>query len=210
MVYQQQRHLIIHLINLLCLSYSTRLYDGRIPISVSELVKDVIGLRTFLGYLEAPLPKDLLMGDVETLKMSALETIQIHSNTFVLDAGEQVRQKYTKMEYFAHAIDATKMKAHPLHPLTMAIAVPSLSLQLYTNPCLFWLARPAYVLVAALKCRKEQQISSQLPVNEELRQYAYELEDIFKYEFILDTKRREEVGGDCAFTGTFFYFSMNH
>lgn len=194
-VYQQQKHIILHLFNVLCLGYASRLYHGSNRIHIDDLVDDVIRLRIFLKQMEAPLTKDLLADQLETLRSDALETIRIHSNTLMLgDADDgSIQQIHVSMEHLAREVDIGKMKAHPLQPLTMAIAVPSLSLQLYINPCLFWLARPAYLLVAALKLQREQHFLGQLSIKDQLKKYAYELEDIFKYEFIIDASRQEEV-----------------
>lgn len=200
MVYRQQKHIIVHLFNVICLSYASRLYDGCDRIYIDDLVDDVIRLRIFLKQLDTPLTRDLLTDQLETLTSNALETIRIHSNTLKLDdrdAGDAgnccIQQMHVSIEHLATEVDVGKMKAHPLQPLTMAIAIPSLSLQLYINPCLFWLARPAYLLVAALKLQKEQHFLSQSSIKDQLKKYAYELEDIFKYEFIIDTSRQDEV-----------------
>ena len=42
-----------------------------------------------------------------------------------------------------------KLKGHSLSPNTIRNSVPSFSLQLYSNPCMFWLAQPAIILLAA-------------------------------------------------------------
>lgn len=183
--------MIIHLFNLLCLSYASRLYNSNTPINVDDLVEDVVQLRIFIKQLDTSLTKEILSDQIETLKLHAIETIQIHSNTFVLRGDGKVQQINVSMESLSREIDTRKMKAHSLQPLTMAIAMPSVSLQLYINPCLFWLVRPAYLIFAALKLQKEQHFLNQ-SLKDQLKEYAYELEDIFKYEFIIDN-RKEEV-----------------
>lgn len=41
------------------------------------------------------------------------------------------------------------LKGHQLAANTIRNAVAAFSLQIYSNPCLFWLVRPAFVLLAA-------------------------------------------------------------
>lgn len=194
---------MLHLFNVLCLCFANRLYaKGQQSQRIDELLEDVKRLRYFLKQLETPLTVDLLQSDEwEQLKMNAMETLRIHSNTFLVmdkddddnDDSGKIQLISISIEHLIRNVDPGKMKAHPLQPLTMSIAIPSLSLQLYVNPCLYWLARPAYLLLAALKLQKEQHFLNPGTLKDQLKKYAYELEDIFKYEFIIDAESQEKV-----------------
>lgn len=44
--------------------------------------------------------------------------------------------------------DVNKLKGHDLTQKTMRSSIPSFVLQLYCNPCMFWLHQPAFFVMA--------------------------------------------------------------
>lgn len=134
--------------------------------------------------------------DLNCIKPEIIETIEIHSNILHF---KQARLELTQVpaQQLAQEIDLKHLKAHSLSPHTMAVAVPSMTLQLYINPCLFWLARPGYLIVAALHLQKDLNENNHIYGNDEvvekLAERANELDAIFKHEFIIESNREKEV-----------------
>lgn len=136
--------------------------------------------------------------DSNCIKPEIIETVEIHSNIIHF---KQARLEFTQVPaiQLAQEIDMNRLKAHALSPRTMAVAVPSMTLQLYINPCLFWLARPAYLIMASLQLQQEQETGKTvLPKNYDevisnLSQRVDVLDDIFKHEFIIESNRETEV-----------------
>uniref|UniRef100_A0A1A9WFM3 Dihydroxyacetone phosphate acyltransferase n=1 Tax=Glossina brevipalpis TaxID=37001 RepID=A0A1A9WFM3_9MUSC len=191
-IYQQQRRIVINTFNLLCLYYSSQLYNQR-PVNIDELASGIILLKALFQELGAHVSTDL-----NAIKPEIIKTVEIHSNIVHF---HQANLRFTKVaaQQLAQEIDIGKLKAYALLPQTMAIALPSLSLQLYTNPCLFWLARPGYLIMAALQIQEEQkqfhslQITPSYPdLLANLSNKTAELDQIFKYEFIIESNREEE------------------
>lgn len=136
--------------------------------------------------------------DLNCIKPEIMETIEIHSNILHF---KQARLELTQVpaQQLAQEIDLKHLKAHTLSPRTMAVAVPSMTLQLYINPCLFWLARPGYLIVAALQLQKENSNSyGEAELMVKLEERANELDAIFKHEFIIESNREKEVSYSCG------------
>lgn len=78
--------------------------------------------------------------------------------------------------------DPSKLKGHALLSHTMYKCLPSILLQIYSNPCLYWLHQPAfYVLTQRLNIAKDDVIVE-----------VQRMKDIFVNEFI--TRKTEDVG----------------
>lgn len=88
-------------------------------------------------------------------------------------------------------VNLIKLKGHNLAPHTLKKSLPTFILQIYTNPCLYWLHQPAfYVLVQRLGISKEEEVITEID----------QLKRIFSSEFITckenisqDSKRIVEV-----------------
>ncbi|XP_054747510.1 dihydroxyacetone phosphate acyltransferase [Anastrepha obliqua] len=191
-IYQQQRRIVISTFNLLCLYYASQLYVG-CSVNIEELARGITKLKYLFEELGAHVATDL-----NRLKIEIIETVEIHANIVHF---HNARLQFTQVAaaQLAQDIDTKRLKAHALLPQTMAVAVPALTLQLYINPCMFWLARPAYLLLAALHLQREQQKqkdvdsvtlpSSYVEVVTYLSQRVAILDDIFKHEFIIESNR---------------------
>lgn len=194
-IYQQQRGIVISTFNLLCLYYASRLYVER-SVNIDELALGITELKYIFEELGAHVATD-----INRLKIEIIETVEIHSNIVHF---QNARLQFTEVAatQLAQEIDTRRLKAHALLPQIMAIAVPTLALQLYINPCMFWLARPAYLILAALQLHEDQQKcrydeTTDLPstycaVVENLFQRVTLLDRIFKHEFIIESNRDME------------------
>ncbi|XP_023296585.2 dihydroxyacetone phosphate acyltransferase [Lucilia cuprina] len=188
-IYQQQRRIVITTFNLVCLFYTSQYYNN-ISVNLDELSRGIVLLKEMFEDLGAHVATD-----VNCIKPEIMETVEIHSNILHF---KQARLEVTQVpaSQLAQEIDLKRLKAHSLSPRTMAVAVPSLTLQLYINPCLFWLARPGYVIIAALQLEKEQStnvsLRNEASIAIELCQRVEELDNIFKHEFIIESNREKE------------------
>ncbi|XP_004536940.1 dihydroxyacetone phosphate acyltransferase [Ceratitis capitata] len=194
-IYQQQRGIVISTFNLLCLYYASRIYLEH-WVNIDELANGIAELKKLFEELGAHVATDL-----NCLKVDIMETVEIHSNIVHFENG---RLQFTQVAaaQLAQEIDSKRLKAHVLLPQAMAVAVPALALQLYINPCMFWLARPAYLIIAALQLREEQQTQRGVKIPESFGTYSEvvdslfqrvsKLDNIFKHEFIIESNRDME------------------
>lgn len=160
------------------------------PVNLDELSRGISLLKEMFEGLGAHVATD-----ENCIKPEIIETVEIHSNIFHFKQGNlEITQ--VPVVQLAQDVDLKRLKAHALSPNTMAIAVPSMTLQLYINPCLFWLVRPGYLIVAALQLESTQSVKNPSTYNkvvEKLSQRVDELDNIFKHEFIVESNREKEV-----------------
>ncbi|SPP83550.1 dihydroxyacetone phosphate acyltransferase isoform X2 [Drosophila guanche] len=188
-IYQQQRRIVINTFNLLSLYYASQLYAQRSS-NIDELSRGLLHLKRIFNQLGAHVSIK-----ASSIKADIIDAVEIHSNIVQFS---QARLQFTPLaaKQLATQIDVKRMKAHALCPSTMAVAVPMLALQLYVNPCLFWLARPAYLLLAALKeqRKQEQQQHSSGSYSYDstlsaLHSYVSSMDSLFQHEFIIESNR---------------------
>ncbi|XP_020818615.1 dihydroxyacetone phosphate acyltransferase [Drosophila serrata] len=187
-IYQQQRRIVITTFNLLSLYYASQLYAQK-SVTIDELSRGVLHLKRIFEQLGAHVSTK-----PGSIKADIIDAVEIHSNIlhFV-----NARLQFTPMaaKQLADKIDVKRLKAHALCPQTMAVAVPMLALQLYVNPCMFWLARPAYLLLAALKEQRSQQKcldSSSISYDSTLsalHAHVTNMDELFQHEFIIESNR---------------------
>ncbi|KAM7362807.1 dihydroxyacetone phosphate acyltransferase isoform 2-T3 [Cochliomyia hominivorax] len=187
-IYQQQRRIVITTFNLVCLYYNSQYYNS-ISVNLDELSRALCLLKEMFEELGAHVATDM-----NCIKHEIMETVEIHSNILHFKQG-RLEVTQVPAEQLAQEIDLKRLKAHTLSPRTMAVALPSMTLQLYINPCLFWLARPGYLIVAALQLQYEQDNNTYATHDElkaKLAQRVQELDNIFKHEFIIESNREKE------------------
>lgn len=119
----------------------------------------------------------LLSNEIPSKSNSDLtDSLEIHSNVLKFpsnDTNASLELVFGK-QTVATNVNPAKLKGHNLSAHTMRNTLPAFLLQLYTNPCLYWLHQPAfYVLLQKLNTPKEQ-ITTEL---ERLKQ-------IFSSEFV--------------------------
>lgn len=190
-IYQQQQRIVITTFNLLSLYYSAELYTSQRSLNIDELACGVVKLKRIFEQLGAHVATN-----ENCIKPEIIETVEIHSNIVHFRVA---RLHCTQLSpgQLAQEIDNKRLKAHALLPQTMAIAVPTLALQLYINPCCFWLARPAFLIIAALDLSKDKEHQSHFTCNADLEKKLFQrvaiIEDIFKHEFVIESNRVQEV-----------------
>lgn len=187
-IYQQQRRIVITTFNLLSLYYASQLYAQK-SVNIDELSRGILHLRRIFEQLGAHVSTT-----PGSIKSDIIDAVEIHSNIlhFV-----NARLQFTPMaaKQLADKIDVRRLKAHALCPQTMAVAVPMLALQLYVNPCMFWLARPAYLLLAALKEQRSQAKSQDYSsisydsTLSALHTHVTSMDALFQHEFIIESNR---------------------
>ncbi|XP_023175909.2 dihydroxyacetone phosphate acyltransferase [Drosophila hydei] len=185
-IYQQQRRIVITTFNLLSLYYASKLY-GQCSVNLDELSRGILHLKRIFEKLGAHVSTS-----TNSIKADVIDAIEIHSNILQFRVA---KLQFTPVaaEQLAAQIDVKRLKAHALCPQTMAVAVPMLALQLYINPCLFWLARPAYLLLAALKEQRRQQQLDNMSTYQETRaalhNHVSSMDALFQHEFIVESNR---------------------
>ncbi|KAH8243102.1 hypothetical protein KR032_004601 [Drosophila birchii] len=187
-IYQQQRRIVITTFNLLSLYYASQLYAQK-SVNIDELSRGVLHLKRIFEQLGAHVSTR-----PGSIKADIIDAVEIHSNILHFVSA---RLQFTPMaaKQLADKIDVKRLKAHALCPQTMAVAVPMLALQLYVNPCMFWLARPAYLLLAALKEQRSQQKcldSSSISYDSTLsalHAHVTNMDALFQHEFIIESNR---------------------
>lgn len=107
--------------------------------------------------------------------------------------------------------DISKLKGHDLAANTMRCSIPSIVLQLYTNPCLFWLHQPAFFVLAekmlqqqGVACdsskSKEKKLKFRLKITffsfyvhpDKIFDEVKKLKNIFNMEFIMSKDNADE------------------
>ena len=203
-IYQQQRRIVVTTFNLVCLYFSSQYYN-QISVNLDELSHGVLMLKEMFEELGAHVATNQ-----NCIKHEIMETVEIHSNILHFKQG-RLEVTQVPASQLAQEIDIKRLKAHCLSPRTMAIAVPSMTLQLYINPCLFWLARPGYLIMAALQLEKEQESNPSHAYQElisKLYHIANDLDNIFKHEFIIESNREKEVCCLLIFGKLAYYLYM--
>ncbi|XP_059218682.1 dihydroxyacetone phosphate acyltransferase isoform X1 [Stomoxys calcitrans] len=191
-IYQQQRRIVITTFNLISLYFASQYYVDA-SVNIDEISRGIVSLRNMFEVLGAHMATD-----VNSIKHEIIETVEIHSNIVNF---KQALLEFTQVpvDQLAQEIDVSRLKAHALTPQTMAVAVPSMALQLYINPCLFWLARPGYLIMAAMQLQKDQETSKRQGAVDGsyketigyLSKQVQKLDEIFKHEFIIASNNRE-------------------
>lgn len=108
-------------------------------------VRNLANIVTRLGALVA-------IGTVQNTTSSILDSLAIHEN--ILSSPITGNIELSHSEILNLQIDDTaKLKGFALSANTIRNSVPAFSLQIYSNPCLYWLATPAFTLLAAKTLR---------------------------------------------------------
>lgn len=180
-VYQQQKRIVITTFNMIAVLYTYSLNCQR-PLNIDELSHDVLLLKTLFEKLGAHVATNS-----NCIKPEIIKTVEIHSNVVKFD---KANLKYTPTPGVdMKTIEVKKLKGHMLAQDTMTISVPALHIQLYVNPCMFWLAKPSFLILSAMKLNAKG-YHDLLPADQ-LEEDFNELSRIFNQEFILDSTINE-------------------
>lgn len=82
-------------------------------------------------------------------KSSIIDAINIHENILHLPLRGSIVLSKPEIANLKTDVDSGQLKGHRLSANTIRNSVPAFSLQIYSNPCLYWLVRPAFVILAA-------------------------------------------------------------
>lgn len=125
----------------------------------------------------------------KSINMDVIESIEIHSNILHFPtAGSNLELVRPTIQL--NDVNLKTLKGHYLNAHAMQLAVSTVSLQIYINPCMFWVSGPALMILAALKLSNET--SGKAFQKDELRLRIIELNEIFAVEFVI-IKSREEL-----------------
>lgn len=114
--------------------------------SISDIEKGIKMLQTFLKTLGANIAVD---EHCENLEPAIIHSLEIHNN--VLKCGQLDQNTIEIVDSALNMPNGetiTGFKGHKLSSKTMQKAIPFIMLQLYSNPCLFWLHIPAFYILA--------------------------------------------------------------
>ncbi|CAO1406276.1 unnamed protein product [Diamesa serratosioi] len=169
---KQQDKIVIMPFNIIAMIYNELTFTNKLDeISLSKVIERMREVGKLFVYFGAILSMDE-RHEVEEIK----STLKIHSN--ILDDNFHLIKSNVNL----NNMNASKLKGHRFSNETMNIAVPVFSLQLYINPMLYWLAQPAFLVLAALQVKKHY--GSEISI-EHLKEESNFLRQIFGYEFVL-------------------------
>lgn len=114
------------------------------------IVTGVCLLANFLKKFNALLSQDVPPNGESDLS----DSLEVHSNIVKFasnDDNAPLELIFGNLQNVTH-VNPSKLKGHSLSPHTMRNSLPSILLQTYANPCLYWLHLPAfYILLSQLK-----------------------------------------------------------
>lgn len=87
-------------------------------------------------------------GDDEQIEAEIIESLEIHSNVLKISHSDSSVIEMTRSAINMPDGKITGFKGHKLSSKTMYNTLPVLLLQLYANPCLYWLHVPAFYTLA--------------------------------------------------------------
>lgn len=148
---QQQQLIVLTTFNLIAIYFNYR--------SMINEKCNLDQLKFGIGLLGNFLKKfNVLLANEIPLKASSdvIETLEIHSNVMKFAQTDGHLELIMGQPIAANNVHPSKLRGHNLSPHTMRNSLPSFLLQIYANPCLFWLHQPAfYVLLQRLRTSKD-------------------------------------------------------
>lgn len=116
-----------------------------------------------------------------------VDSLSIHANVLDFasnDKNSSLELTAGKLVSNTKSVNLNKLKGHNLSARTMKRCVPTILLQIYANPCMYWLHQPAfYVLLHRLKVPKDE-------ISHEMNH----IKRIFAFEFVSRKITSTEVG----------------
>lgn len=181
-VRRQQDKIVIMPFNLISLLINFKLFKNQ-KIFLENLKVEILELKKIFESFGA-----IVVLQENCLDQEIQKTLEIHSNFVCLKNGEL---KVVKADVNLRNMNSDKLKGHSLMEETMNISVPAFSLQLYNNPSLYWLSRPALLILAAM-AEIQETGSESVPIQVLKARNDY-LRKIFVYEFVLFADYAESV-----------------
>lgn len=148
-------------------------------------------------------------GPEELIEAEIMESLEIHSNVLKISHSDSSVIEMTRSAINMPDGKITGFKGHKLSSKTMYNTLPVLLLQLYANPCLYWLHVPAFYVLAQNETNdlgrfldQKQFTCSQfyisrfsifVLISDDVQSEVEKLRKIFCTEFISDKANTEEV-----------------
>lgn len=176
---KQQQLIVLTTFNLIAIYFNYRTMCNET--CNRDQLKYGIGLLTnFLKKFEALLACEIPSQNVSNID----DSLDIHSNVLSFNSRNvngSLRLVFGPRIASTSSVDPKKLKGHALVASTMQRCLPSILLQIYANPCLYWLHRPAfYVLVKRMNIQKEDEAGE-----------IQRLKQIFVHEFV--TRKDDDI-----------------
>ncbi|XP_053693173.1 dihydroxyacetone phosphate acyltransferase [Sabethes cyaneus] len=189
-VHLQQEKIVLTTFHLISIYYNYQKYLGK-STTLPELIEGlsyILDVFKDLGAVTTIQKTGWPETDYLLIEASITEALSVHRNILQL-TSDQVLVIATSHHDF-NQVDKRKLKGHNLTDLVMKLSVPIFTLQLYSNPCLHWLAQPALVLLAARSISRSEENAENIRL-EQLRTAVVELRNVFAGEFVLHARREE-------------------
>lgn len=103
-----------------------------------------------------------------------MNSLKIHSNVLNFSAVDNNLELVFGPQIAADNVNPSKLKGHNLSARTMRNSLPSFLLQIYANPCLYWLHQPAFCVLLQRLGTSQENLHTEL---ERMKQ-------IFGFEFV--------------------------
>lgn len=198
---EQQRLIVLTTFNLISVYFSYRsqtrdsltldqLNEGRIahfillasPMKcISKFILRIIAGVKRLGKYLHELGALLSYEKASNVEQDISDSLSIHSNIVVFGENEQlqlVAGRIVSMQNY----DLKKLKGHSLSAGTMRFSMPAILLQIYANPCLYWLHEPAFYV-----------LSNRIQRNDTIFNEMKDMKRIFAAEFVVNQNDEDAV-----------------
>lgn len=144
---KQQQLIVITTFNLIAIYFNYRSMINA-KCNVTQLEFGVCLLNNFLRKFNTLLSNEIPLKTLTDI----IESMAVHSNVMAFSSIDGNLELIVGPPIAAvKNVDLSKLKGHNLLPHTMRNSLPSFLLQIYANPCLYWLHQPAfYVLLQKL------------------------------------------------------------
>ncbi|XP_055545496.1 dihydroxyacetone phosphate acyltransferase [Wyeomyia smithii] len=189
-VHLQQEKIVLTAFHLISIYYNYQKYLGK-STTLQELVEglsNILDVFEDLGAVTTIQKTGRPDDDHFVIRTSITEALSVHRNILQLTSDQVLVIATTHHDF--NQVDKRKLKGHNLTDLVMKLSVPIFTLQLYSNPCLHWLAQPALVLLAARSISQSGQPGEEIRL-EHLRAAVAELRNIFAGEFVFHARREQ-------------------
>lgn len=140
---QQQKLYVLTTFNLICTYFNYRSLSNE-TCNLPQLKYGIDLLANFLKKFDALLSCDIPLTKVSNI----IDSLEIHSNILSIQSNNNIQLVAGPRIANTTNVDPKKLKGHALSASTMQRSLPSIVLQTYVNPCLFWLHQPAFYLLA--------------------------------------------------------------
>lgn len=173
-VRRQQHKIVVMSFNLTALIYNEQTFIGAAKdLTMWQLKRRLLELAELFESLGA-----IVALDIGNINKDIRDTFSVHNNILeVAGSNSNIKLIRSNVDLDVGPINAAKLKGTKLSNEVMNIAVPTFSLQLYCNPTLYWLAQPAFFVLASMG-RGDVTIPN-------LRKDIEMLRKVFIYEFVL-------------------------